>query len=678
MKKLSIYLALVAGWASTQPAAPLTKIGLVMGQAIRTVPVRAGLPARAQVRLGALTRTIVQRPTPTLTFTRCNHSNKQKSDTFNKLASIYHLEKILYDTIPQKQKLDLITDWIKKNIENLDINSISYDTLCTLLDNLPESDPKTAWIMRLLATADINSMSYDTLCTLLDNLPESDAKTAWIMQLLTSAHINSMAGDKLYILLSNLPESDAKNAQFMKLLTTAHINSMSKDALRILLWNLPKSDAKTAWIMQLLTTGNIDSMPDDTLIILLSNLPKSDAKITWIQKQLTTADINSISYEKLNTLLWNLPESDTKTGWIMQHLTTNHIDSISNDTLRILLGNLPESKRHLLKEELKEQLIQRNLVLKTLFDPTLKDQGPLFCQTFNNNNFDKFLDHPWCVFHELLPLISEYVAEEYRQNRIVFFHGQSSVWPFFSDMYRELISLTSGQDFPKDFIHLRFTTQATLTEKDVAYLTQQGVESTPHRPNLLFVNLHLFSNGDGSNSFRYVTNNSDQSTNHDRADFITHVTAIFKEAGCQAELPLLEKELFELKGLYDAAIQEQGNKGTLLVISMPPEIASEIAYSAKPGGFINPITIDGKPTTDPTLIAKNYDQVDFENEYCICLTDRMVDPKNAQQAGIKMKAFDPAITWQTCKTKAYKAALAEFIQKVQTLRNARLEREKTN
>ena len=442
MKKLSIYLALVAGWASTQPAA-LKNVGSVMRQANRTLTAQAGLGARA------LTRTIVQPVTiaPAVTFTRCNHSNNQQSNTF-------------------------------KNIK------IGLGIIATV----------TA-----LSHLDINSMSNDTLHTLLSILPEFDAKTAWIMQHLTKADINSM----------------------------------------------------------------------------------------------------------------------------------------SNETLRILLGNLPESKRHLLKEELKEKLIEKNLVLKTLFDPTLKDQGPLFCETFNNNNFDKFLDHSWCVFHELLPLISEYVAEEYRQNRIVFFHGQSSVWPLLTDIYIQLTSLTSGQDFLEDFIPLRFTTQATLTKKDVAYLTQQGVESTPHRPNLLFVNLHLFSNGGGSNSFRYVTNNSDQSTNHDRADFITHVTAIFKEAGCQAELPLLEKELFELKGLYDAAIQEQGNKGTLLVISMPPGIASEIAYSAGPGGFINPITIKGKPTTDPTVIAKTYDEVPFNNEYCICLNQQMLDPKKAQQAGIK-------------------------------------------
>ena len=63
----------------------------------------------------------------------------------------------------------------------------------------------------------------------------------------------------------------------------------------------------------------------------------------------------------------------------------------------------------------------------------------------------------------------------------------------------------------------------------------------------------------------------------------------------------------ELKQSYDAAIEEQGNHGVLIAISMPQEIARKLAYPTASGNrSLRPMWINGKLTVDVVEIAQNF------------------------------------------------------------------------
>ncbi len=304
-------------------------------------------------------------------------------------------------------------------------------------------------------------------------------------------------------------------------------------------------------------------------------------------------------------------------------------------------------------------------------------KGPLFSDFFIKN-FSKIL----CVIEEkesenlkaLLWDITEYVEQEYKDDRIVFFHGQHSQWAFLGEWFTELSHCVQEREalFGDNFVPFRFSNDSFLTDEEVSMLCTNGLTKETfeyYRFSILFANLHLFANSSGSNSWHYVTTNSDQTVGQKRYDFKNALQEMFKNLGLFEEYQMLlstmssgDKTVFdELYDLYEDAIKDQGDFGRLLMISMSRDTARELAYSTTSGGPLKPIMINGKETTDVVEIADNHNQAPFYHEFAIILSKKILDPKAAQEAGVKIKGIDPTIYQRTEKYMKYVKRRKEVI-----------------
>lgn len=334
--------------------------------------------------------------------------------------------------------------------------------------------------------------------------------------------------------------------------------------------------------------------------------------------------------------------------------------------------------------------IENELEWKTavgFYDPfeNITIPGPLFSHFDKNYSLKTRLYARRQNFEGLLPDIADYVAGEYQKERIVFFHGQHAIWMFLERIYRKIFEIAFRKKFPKDFIALRFKLHSSLVEKDLEHIKAQWqpYREGPYRDSLLFVNLHFDAGDAGGNTLTYVTENLDQKTSNLNDNDFSFVSAflsdIFKECGLETTYQKLSKlypNIFiELKKTYYKAIAEQGYYGRLLVISMPQELAQKLSYltdwdGGKKLGRIctkNKESFDITRTSDPTLLARHYDTMPERNEFVLMLTEELINPDAAMQAGVKIVGFDPVFYWQTEKAMKWEHKLDEVITLIETM-----------
>ena len=322
------------------------------------------------------------------------------------------------------------------------------------------------------------------------------------------------------------------------------------------------------------------------------------------------------------------------------------------------------------------------------YDPfeNIAVSGPLFSNFDKNYSLKTRLYARKPNFESLLPDIADYVAQEYQKGRIVFFHGQSSIWMFLEKMYRRLYERAFHRKFPEDFISLRFKLHSSLVEEDLARIKAEWrpFREEPYRHSLLFANLHLDAGDAGQNTLAYVTENMDQKTNNVHDDDFSFVSSflsdIFKDCGLETIYQKLSESVpnlfVELKKTYKEAIAEQGYYGRLLVISMPRELAQKLSYPANYDGgkrsFLFCITNKEPFTTiqtyDTLEIADRYDHMPERNEFVLMLTEELINPDAAKRAGVKIVGFDPAFYWQTEKAMKFERKLDELDTLIETLK----------
>jgi|GEM_PF-3184611 len=301
----------------------------------------------------------------------------------------------------------------------------------------------------------------------------------------------------------------------------------------------------------------------------------------------------------------------------------------------------------------KEAWLRKNNVFwKVCCSDDPKATGPLFSK--NDETIINFLKKSSLtgerIKHVKLMMsdFKEFMEEQYRQDRIVFLHGQQDQWAFLAGIFDDLITIKYGHSIPEDFVRLRFQERSVIKSDDVVRATRErGIPSREAFKDiwfhLLFTNLHLLANEEGSNTLLYFLKNYDQTTNQKRFDFKTGIKALFSELDMLSEYDALMKEMPTLfTDLYDAYKKDvvaRGDIGRLIAISMQKGVAQRLAYSSTFGGPHKSIDIDGEPTVDVVKIAERFGQAPYENEHVVIMSKEVTDPYEALQAGTKMRFF---------------------------------------
>ena len=351
-------------------------------------------------------------------------------------------------------------------------------------------------------------------------------------------------------------------------------------------------------------------------------------------------------------------ESDLKK--IFKKLLVNekeHVVTIFKESLDTLT-----SKQALLilydvsDEEKKAWLRKNNVFWKACYSDDPKATGPLFSKDFisKNNEITENLLRVSSLTDEKIKHVKlmmsdfkEFMEEHYRQDRIVFLHGQQDQWAFLAGIFDDLITIKYGHSIPEDFVRLRFKEGLVIESDDEVRATREnGYIREAFKDvwfHVLFTNLHLLANDEGSNTLFYFLKNYDQTTNQNRFDFKAGIKAMFFELDMIPEYDALMKEMptlfTDLYGAYKKDVVARGDIGRLIAISMPKGVAQRLAYSSGIGGPHRSIDIDGEPTVDVVKIAEKFGQARYDNEHVVIMSKEMTNPYEALKAGIKMRPF---------------------------------------
>jgi hypothetical protein len=308
-----------------------------------------------------------------------------------------------------------------------------------------------------------------------------------------------------------------------------------------------------------------------------------------------------------------------------------------------------------------------------LYDPLdqIKTPGPLFSEFNKNLLFKLYTQHDEPNIDGLFPEIAEYVAEEYKHDRIVLFHAHGKDWIALGALYRALDEYKQGRKLPSTFLHTRFWTHSPLSQEDLAKEELQWKHNTD-RNTLLFTTLHFADGVQGNNTLWYFITNFDQKTK--RGQSINHlIKEMFVELDMVCEYQkLLEKNptIFqELQAVCDEAIKEQGNYGQLLIISLPKKLARKLSYLSEDSGQRKYTNIDGVKTSDTVTIAEHFERTAFDKQIALKLSEEIINPEAAQKAGVKIIAIDPAAYWRTEKYRKAEAKIQEIIELIKEIRD---------
>lgn len=157
--------------------------------------------------------------------------------------------------------------------------------------------------------------------------------------------------------------------------------------------------------------------------------------------------------------------------------------------------------------------------------------------------------------------------EEQEKGNYLFYHGRSSEWEFFADMYKQAYNIVNPhKKVGDDYVFLRFN-------KTKMFNFDKGKD-------VLWMNAALYGNATRSSSCtaEYVLDNFDQAS-HFRGQCIS-LEMIYAQLGLQKEYCAYSKELEALHELFVAAYP--GKKmGNLLAVSIPEKELSRVKFLSR-------------------------------------------------------------------------------------------------
>lgn len=393
------------------------------------------------------------------------------------------------------------------------------------------------------------------------------------------------------------------------------------------------------------------------IVYLIAKLSLETEKITYLKKLLESKTHEQVDLLKFKNALQAL--SFQERDYLIKLLLENFFDTLSDAQVAAIITYLSEEK----KAAWLEKLIRKHSFVALCVNNRAA-KGPLF-SNYASKHVATILDCVYSTYatefkalantsvkmknlEQMFKKLVQFTAQEYKKGNIVFYHGQQSQWPFLEMLFNELCTIRYGlKTSPQDFVRFRFTQKSLLTDAEVQEIRTYGITYytfQKYRFKVLFTNLHVLANYRGSNSFLYVASNLDQAVRLGRFDFGKGIEDIFTEFSLTQEYQfLLSEDPTVFDALYDAyneSIQEQGNIGRLIAISVPQAEAKRLSYSTRSGAGLEYLLINNNWTTDVVEIANNFDQVPFENEFCVILSKEISNPAEAYKTGVRMVSFD--------------------------------------
>lgn len=320
---------------------------------------------------------------------------------------------------------------------------------------------------------------------------------------------------------------------------------------------------------------------------------------------------------------------------------------------------------------LPEQNIPESILIKALYDgvcdgKTLNSESQTAHFIANNFKFSKEIGLDRAIqkpalkkpFLELIALEDQLASQGY----LTFIHGQNRQFrvPVLLHTFLQQCSSDTKKD---DFLLLHVKPKASKkeVEKDILFRKSIIEKGTPddchHCPDekrLLFMNHAAFANGVGENSFEYVTSNRNQSYSVPRfKDIFAYNNYKNLYGKFSGQLDELHKEHIATEKF-----------GTLLLIAIPKEKASEYVYRAEPFGRKKNNEETGLAIPQIIDLLKKQKQPWYSRMFCMPVTaDTALDPNS----GIKVFAFDTGDPkkleeWHTKKDNVF-AQIAVEIQK---------------
>ncbi len=464
-----------------------------------------------------------------------------------------------------------------------------------------------------------------------------------------------------YFLINELFDTAKKKYYMQKLIETKNIEKLAPQQINVLFLNFSEKEASDLASLFLKRSFNtlLESPDLHALPTIMSHLSSETERVDYLYQAIESKKIKSFNDYKIFIML-NRLSAKVQAQWALLLLEESYGDDPENTNYSFmsLIQYCPEG----LQDFWLEELIKKNKILRSFISELA--QGPFFSFEFIRKHHPEIR----CVLRDkcnnvykekeaetITKNASSFAEKEYAKGNIVLFHGQHDQWAFFEKTFKALLKIKYNKITPENFTWLRFTEQALLSDTEVAEIQKDGVTRetyTHYRPKVLFTNLHLLANYEGSNSLHYVLSNSDQTTLHNKFD-LTIIKNQFVELGMEKEYeqlqqedPLLFKKLYDL---YKKEVLARSNIGRLVGISLPKDLASKLCYATTSGAYLIPHSINGEQTTDITRIAEFYDQVGFYNEHALLLSDLFTNPEKATAAGIIMETFSSKPTEESKK-----------------------------
>ena len=343
--------------------------------------------------------------------------------------------------------------------------------------------------------------------------------------------------------------------------------------------------------------------------------------------------------------------------------------------------------------------------LLSVWNTNDKPKGPLFSHFTIKHlplTFDVIKETKPKNVQEMLHQLVHFTAQEYRKNNLVLHHGQGDIWAFFEKIFNKSLHIKEGGLLSEPVRH-RLREKPLVPDEELALLIGNGITYETlgrYRQNVSFCNLHPLANHDkeGSNSLSYVLNNYDQTTlnygnfssGHNtlidldikmKTTFQNILLTLFTELNMEKEFKQLEDQdpqvFYRLYSLYKAEVIARGNRGSLIVTSLPKSIASELCYPALPGGrLIKPVVINGTPTTNIVSLFENFDETEFENQCNLLLLEKVLTIKQRDAAGITVQRLTPTPTEESKEyAEGFEAEFTKIMNRIAEFYKERMAKE---
>ena len=426
---------------------------------------------------------------------------------------------------------------------------------------------------------------------------------------------------------------------------------------------------------------SFDTLDESCTSYLMRKLSSKKDQLFYIDQFFKTKKIENTNPEGIDYLFFPFSPEE-KNQWATAFLEKS-FDRLSNSSAIILAGYCSkESQEFWIKKIAKKHPLFNLLIIDKAVE------GPLFSTPYTIeimrtlNIIHGLGEKKVAIASHIIKEVSLFTAEEYKKGNVVLYHGQSSQWAFFEQIFAALSHITNGTQFPENFVSLRHQLHPPVANDEIIKIRENGYHQSNcwNFQKLLFTTLHLFSNEFGGNPLLNAIANHDLSKNGTQMK--TYIHGLFLSLGLEKEYEQLEREnpnfINHLITLYEKTIAAKGDVGRVIAISIPPSIAENLCFFTSSLGALKPLTIKGKKTTSVVEISKNFSEVpaDRIDESCLILCETSTNPEKAATAGIIMKTFTSEPTEESKKCAAeLEAEITKVMNRIAELLKERMAKE---